>query len=405
MPDSHRSPAVSATTASAAASSRPFRLGIAPRLGFAFLAVTVLAIAANLLAEHGTSMLETSRSSTHNPAPASGARSAPSSENPQAAVTTSGTADFLSALTVADRAVRERIDVNNPGSVSALDSALRVLSESTGLYSQTVGDDRRRDRQTLSRRTGTYRGAAAVAIQLADTRRDLLVAYRARLDSLDAAIKGAIDRSWKLFGRLIAREYLIRLGRNFEAMRQSSVAVTSRLDHDAPSLNALVADEAAFESILSENGSALRHSQGAQWETRVRNDVDGLIADRSAALVAGEQLQSAIARLRPRASAAVRHRDGGDDRAVGFPCGVRAAFGHDAGATRSGANPDSRRATAGWLRVTVRPESGRRAGASVGGVDHSHRAGIDARNVHLDDPQHRTAGTAPGGGDTTAEHG
>jgi len=304
MSDSERAPIVGVTTTGIAPPPRLLRLGIAPRLGFAFLAVTVLAIAANLIAEHGASIIEASRVSAR-VARDGGTSShpAPPSAASRTAIAAAGAASFLAALADTDRAVRVRVDVNNATAAADLERAQRVLAESTALYSQSIAGDDRLDRQVLSRRAGTYRGAGAIAVRLADARRDLLDTYHQRLNSLDTSVRGAIDRSWTIFGRVIARDYLITLGRNLDAMRQASGALGSLIDRSAPSLKPLTESEAAFDATLNANAAKLRRSQGVQWESQVRSDFGDVVVERAAVLVAAEQVQIAVARLAAERSA------------------------------------------------------------------------------------------------------
>ena len=298
MSDSERAPVVEVPTSGSAPPARLFRLGIAPRLGFAFLAVTVLALTANLIAEHGASIIEASRLSAASVRPdATGSRAGQPSVTLRHAVAVAGSASFLSALADTDRAVRARIDANNALTAADLDRSQRALAEATAFYSQAVVGDDRVDRHALSRRAGTYRGAGAVAIRLADARRDLLDTYHQRLTSLDSAVTGAIDHSWTIFGRVIARDYLLTLGRKLDAMRQASAGLGSLTDRNAAPLKSLLESEAAFDSTLNANASSLRRSQGVQWESRVRSDFGDLVVERAAVLVAAEQVQIAFARL------------------------------------------------------------------------------------------------------------
>ena len=288
MPESDAMPGRRAATSDLVGDAPAFRLGIAPRLGFAFLAVTVLAIVANLIAEHGTTIIETRRLGTeatrlYFPTPAA-------REIPDRLL-------FIAAVAEADRAVRERVAANSPDSTVAVDRALRALAEATATYPLATVRANGAERRGLSRLAGAYRGEGAAAIRLADSRRGLIEAYLRRLAALDSALKSAVDRSWKIFGRVVAREFLIDLNRCLDTIRGNSGALTAAVAGDAQAPAALVESEGEFDALLRTNSQSLRRSQGAAWQTQVRADFDELVTQRAAVMDATDQFKAALARL------------------------------------------------------------------------------------------------------------
>ncbi len=298
MPESTNLPLRSATTSDWVGTKTRLRLGIAPRLGFAFFAVIVLAIVANLIAEHGTSIIETSHQRAEDARRVPGVDGVLKGRGVSGASSPQAEADaFVAALADADRVVRDRVSRNGIEATVAVDRALRSLVEGIATYPLAEGTGDSAQRRELSHLAGTYRGEAAVAIHLADTRRDLFEAYGQRLAAIDMALKGAIDRSWKIFGRVVAREYLIDLSRCLEDIqRQSGPMIASAVGGSRPS-TAIVASEARFDALLRSNASSLRRSQGDAWEAELRAGFDDLVAERASVVVASEHLQQALGRL------------------------------------------------------------------------------------------------------------
>ena len=55
-------------------------------------------------------------------------------------------------------------------------------------------------------------------VQVADTRRIALREYAQRLDSMDTRVSTSLDRAWKIFGRVIARQSLMQMHSDLEEL-------------------------------------------------------------------------------------------------------------------------------------------------------------------------------------------
>jgi diguanylate cyclase (GGDEF)-like protein len=321
MPGPTDTPAAEEAATGTSPPAALFRLGIASRLLLAFLAVTVLAIAANLIAEHGTSIIETTQFRTivapQAPVAAPPAAHAAPVRARNAPVVV-GAAAFLAALAEADRAIHARVESPGAKTDGELTTALEELTRQTTTYWQPSGaapGDRRAKPPAL---LGTLRDDGAAAIRLADKRRERAAAYLAHVGTLDATMKSAIDQSWKIFGRVIARQSLIDLGRGLDALRSESSALAGASPEDGAPLVALAASEARLQATLERTQEGLKRSQGEPWVSSVQARIAALADERSALAASADELQRAAAQLaehreaivtlvRWRAAAALEH--------------------------------------------------------------------------------------------------
>src|SRR6185437_10842472 len=105
-------------------------------------------------------------------------------------------------------------------------------------------------------------------------------AYRSHFENIDATFKHTLDHTWKIFGRIIARESLITLSHQLDEIRRKSAQLSPVGGYDSKDLTALAEAEAAFSSTLDRHGVDLTRSQGAPWLAHVREEFTQLIASR-----------------------------------------------------------------------------------------------------------------------------
>jgi len=202
--------------------------GIAVRLGISFAAVAMLAVSANLIVEHGASVIESIRSraaATPVNAPAALHPSIipPSLTKPDL-VDQLPTAELLDAFSQFERAVMLRVQVDTPEKQTLLESADSHLSDELVLFSGPARDVllTSKDTAALAHQVRKARAAVDNVIKTGDSRRASLLAYSSHFENLDAAFKRALDHNWKIFGRVIARESLITLSHQLWNKRATS---------------------------------------------------------------------------------------------------------------------------------------------------------------------------------------
>ena len=279
------------------------RIGIVPRLGFAFCAVTALAIAANYLAENGNSIVETTSYFTGNsPAPApllspitAPAPAAEPGRKPVVAKDLAAeSASVISAIELSDRVLHERLSTHDDESVAAMGDSLSELSTAVNRYAQSADIENTSTRNRLSQLLADYANECESLVKVADASRDQRALYFQRLDSLESGLRGAIDSSWKIFGRLVARPSLINLGRIAGAIRQDAAALVAPDVVDGPELQNLLASEETFEATLNASSAELERSKGKPWVAQIRTDFSELVAQRMALQKNGEALRTGL---------------------------------------------------------------------------------------------------------------
>ncbi|MEO6184958.1 MAG: hypothetical protein ABIP38_11755, partial [Steroidobacteraceae bacterium] len=281
--------------------ARTRSLGIVPRLVFSFIAVTVLAVAANLIAEHGVSVIETKELARvpSSPVPvASTVAAAPVAKViPISPVSFGQAATLLPAFERLDRAMLGRLELDDAGGRLELERALKDLQQRASAFPwemRVPGQARSRKASELVQ-AFVHQGMEAVGF--ADERRARDADYRERLAALDATLAEAIDKGWKVFGRIFAKQSLINLSRNLRAIESASVALSAANYHDAAFVDALRASEVAFAIELRKGRENLRRSQGEPWLIQFDSGFDALAALRVAAITADQNMRGAVTQL------------------------------------------------------------------------------------------------------------
>jgi diguanylate cyclase (GGDEF)-like protein len=272
----------------AALDLRDFRLGITARLGIAFAAVTVLATAANLIAEHGRRFIH----STRVVAPILREPSAPPARDtllvtatpapvrsaPAATVEVSDNA-LLEALHQFVRAAEHRAVAETPDSIELLQVAQVSLGRNLRNFLGQINSRGESPRsQSLQARVAALRQGADVMIHTADQRRAVLAEYWSHFETLETQVKETLDQSnWKIFGRVIARASLVSVARDLEEVRRQS-DVLSDPRADAVAVEALRHSQARFNTTLEDNTPGLTRSEGTEWLEALRREYADALA-------------------------------------------------------------------------------------------------------------------------------
>jgi hypothetical protein len=104
------------------------------------------------------------------------------------------------------------------------------------------------------------RAAADNVIKTGDSRRANLLAFRGHFENVDATFKDTLDHTWKIFGRIIARESLITLSHQLDEIRRKSAQLSPVGGYDPKDLNALAEAEAACACTIEQHRSDLVRS-------------------------------------------------------------------------------------------------------------------------------------------------
>jgi diguanylate cyclase (GGDEF)-like protein len=234
-----------------------FPLGIAARLTISFLAVTILAATANMIARETASVIFL-------PPP-------PIEKAPAPVVRLTATPAHR-ALTQAmesfERARQLRIDSDaraNQGEFNTATELLRQTSAGMGTLAQQAAD---------------YLHRGLQLVRISDQRRQARVAHFKLTSILSERIEAPLDRGWKMLGRAPARESLVKLRSGLDRIRRQSEKIGAGEVLTAAELDQLADSDALFLQTLSENKTAFLKSESADWLNGLQTDFSSLVASR-----------------------------------------------------------------------------------------------------------------------------
>jgi diguanylate cyclase (GGDEF)-like protein len=292
------------------------RLGIGATLSIAFVAVAILAAAANLISERGLQIVRTTRV----PAPVERVRvvrEAPVAviaPEPEAEVLPAVSSDvLLTAIARHYQSVQGRSGIEDDASLLELQKSSDAMQSAADELLRNVRDrSSSQERRRLTNGFQDYRTTAASLIQAADEQRALINEYSARYDAMHDRSRASIDNAWKVFGRVVARQVLVTLNRQVEDLGRHSAALIARsVDTDMVAAS-IASSEASIAATLTENERGLSGSQGKDWIAAMRSDLVWLIAARERLM----QMEEAQRGLRERLTKARNAIDTGSKSIV-----------------------------------------------------------------------------------------
>jgi diguanylate cyclase (GGDEF)-like protein len=260
----------------------PVRLGIAGWLTIAFGAVAALALAANLIVEHGVSIVRTVEvRPVIRPAPV-----------------TLPTDSFTSAIQQFGRSVLGRTDEDSPRRRRELSEAMRELQSRTVTFlGESEGVVSRRGLDTLRSRALAHEQQAKELVRLADTRRHVYKQGWDLFEALDFRVKAAVDSALKVFGRVLARRSLLALSHQLDGMRRGLTRLATPDGYNQATIDDTAASESTFAALLEQNAPGLTRSQGDDWVRQVREDFARLASIRISLVQSDQQRRGAIDRF------------------------------------------------------------------------------------------------------------
>jgi diguanylate cyclase (GGDEF)-like protein len=280
--------------------------GITARLAIAFVVVAVLAVAVNLIVEHGVSIIETTTTTTP-PAAVVKPRAAPppiavpiAVEEIKAApvemVAEARAEPLLAAIVEYERAVERRAGLAsavNSGLVSTTQQRLQL--EQSSFTDKAAPSEQRSNLRKLASHTAALARDGKELIVAADGRRARAVEYWEHFEALDKQMKGSVDRSFKIFGRVIARVSLISLNRDLDEQRRLSEPLTPEGGYDPAMLERLAQSQTRFATTLEDNARDLSKSQGEEWLTRLKEELAAVVSSRKQLGELDQQATAALA--------------------------------------------------------------------------------------------------------------
>jgi diguanylate cyclase (GGDEF)-like protein len=271
---------------------RGLSIGIAGRLATSFAAVAALAIAANVMIEREIAVVQTTRVDRGQYSPALDVRAPPlapaaapstaSRETLHSDVVPAEIARFQAALEHYQRAIEARVAMDT----GAAEDDRRAAQRDLDLAARAVGTEQSRERAVQTQLT-SYESAGAEYVQSADQRRSVLQQYQDRLDAMDKRTAASMSRALKLFGRVFARQSLLRLRGSIDELQRrfSDVAADGVTDPEA--LAALADSEKSLATTFQADEASFSRSDGSEWVRAMHRDLSGLATLRAAGIETG----------------------------------------------------------------------------------------------------------------------
>ncbi len=245
---------------------RAGRLGIAARLSIAFGAVAVLTVAANQIAEHGSTLIRTMAQATVVP---------PGLDNRTAEV-------LPAALNQFQRALLARVDSAAAPRVQAHDEAVAALDAARITYlaalRPTIDDAVLRG---LEAEVTGHSELGAHLLRTSDARRRVLNELEIEFESLDVRIKSSLDRVWAVFGKVIGRDYLLEASRTLDELGRHLDDLGDLHGYSPATVRAITVREKALAALLTENESSIHRVLGADWLAQTRANLERVVWLRS----------------------------------------------------------------------------------------------------------------------------
>jgi len=247
--------------------------------------VAALAVAANLIAEHGTLVIETTQvqpvvirtvTITETSAPIAVATAPappvmPTAVDPRA---------ITAAIEGLRRAVLGRMEEDSPERAAELRAAVDELKNDTTAYVAAANEPANRIHlRNLTAQVSAQERQADMLVNVAESRERLLAEYAGHFEKLDIRLKTSLDRAWKIFGRVVARQSLLELSRQLDNIRRDLGSLTG-VSAGRADVELLGASEARFGALLHANESGLTRSQGDIWVKQTVADFAALVASR-----------------------------------------------------------------------------------------------------------------------------
>ncbi len=252
-------------------------IGIMPRLVIAFASVGALAATANLIVEKGVAILEQQRNVARERSAVDSQQIIALRESMDRARRAAKSAELLASLSEFDRATHEHADVDSRESAIRYTRARAGLDQALGKYL----DNADKAPSPLNTLVAAHKKSAEAFVSSRRARRDLLTQYSILLTGMDMRVRASIERNWKILDRGGAREPLLEVRAQLDALR-ATFAARGAFDARELDTSPLGRSGRILATTLRERATALRRTPGAEWFDAMTGDVQALTSTRVA---------------------------------------------------------------------------------------------------------------------------
>jgi diguanylate cyclase (GGDEF)-like protein len=264
-----------------------FPLGISARLGGALIAVAVLAATANVIISKGALLIRTTALSSDvspqvKPLDPPLAASAPALAAPPPAVNHLAEDALLAALDRFESTGRRRAETQSPqASADYLTADERLRHELSSFVAAAPLDanrvaSKKSLKPSLAQALDDLKVAARQLVQAGDRSRELQREYSEHLNAMDQRVGVSLDHAWHVFGRVIARQSLLKLRSDVDLLRQTAAQLPYGENQLASRDLSLAAGERTVHDDLASQQSAFANPLGIRWLADMRSDLDSL---------------------------------------------------------------------------------------------------------------------------------
>jgi diguanylate cyclase (GGDEF)-like protein len=232
--------------------------GLTAHLALACFSVAALALAANSLVRQGTLVVRTIEVPGE-PSTGSGL------ETPFIEYVPVESGALVAAVQRHSEAVLERAESPAGASDASMQAASDLLRREIQNYVAIAGTAlASSDERALRAAVLRSRQQAEELVRLGDARRALLQSCWSQLDTLDRNQREAIGRALKIFGRVLARESLLEIGRQLGVVRSHLARFAQPQGYPTSDIATLESAEAALIAALDPGQSSLSRER-QQW--------------------------------------------------------------------------------------------------------------------------------------------
>jgi diguanylate cyclase (GGDEF)-like protein len=292
-----------------------FSLGIAARMTIALASVAILAIAANIVGEKTVSFVRTyTRDARTLPVSRIARRAAPpTSVAPTVNVRSKELALAIDRFQHASEMRAQSDSALNAREYLGAKSAL-LKTDSAQL---TNVPTRRSNMAGLAWDIDLFIKHGQSMVAVSDERRKARADYLLSLEALNTGMQRAMDRAWKILGRILAPQSLLQLREELDAIRRNSEALRSEDLPSPPDIDGLIAGENAFQETLTAHRAGFVKSEGAGWVEQTQENLSLLVAQRKQQVllrVQQDEFNRNLAQQRSALSAAAASAFAAEDR-------------------------------------------------------------------------------------------
>ncbi len=282
-----------------AAGSPRVRVGIRARLLTVVVSVAVLALAANFIVEQGVLIERTTRITT------TVTQKPPAAHVDTRLGNTAGTLPELSetrvvtsdlahtAIAEYSRSVLERVAGKTTQTDADYHRASNDLEHNVADFVVRAGAIRGQSFAGVKQAAAQWRRLGDRMVALSDARDGTQADYTTLFEDLYARVNDSLKSSWKVFGRIVARQSLVQLGVELDSLRRVAPALHAATDTGPPDVAQLIARESAITDNLNANERSFRHGQSDQWYESMRSDFARLVKLRGSLLDLNGKLRDA----------------------------------------------------------------------------------------------------------------